>query len=91
MNHAIIELSESALAETEFATWMKVNRAKVVEPRHYEVRPCKVVRGFMLRLPGIGWKLWFPTVADAVTFVRRVATCYAAECFVYDSTGQKTV
>lgn len=60
--------SESALAETEFAAWMKINAAKVKTPEHYEVRPCKKVRGFMLRLPGIGWKLWFPTVPDAVRF-----------------------
>lgn len=88
MNHTTTP-SESALAETEFATWMKLNSVKVEKPEHYEVRPCKKVRGFMLRLPGIGWRLWFPTLADAVSFAQRVATIYAAECHVYDSAGQK--
>ena len=81
--------SESTLAEIEFATWMDLNRAKIETLEHYEVRPCKRVRGFMLRLPGIGWRLWFPTVVDAVAFARRVASIYAAECFVFDSTGHK--
>lgn len=89
MNHTPIAASESALAETEFAVWMTVNGQKIEKPEHYEVRPCKSVRGFMLRLPGIGWKLWFPTVADAVSFARRVASIYAADCCIYDSTGQR--
>ncbi len=89
MNHTTIELSESALAETEFATWMKVNHAKLAKREHYEVRPCNRVRGFMLRLPGIGWSLWFPTAPDALSFARRVASIYAAECVVYDTGGQR--
>jgi hypothetical protein len=89
MNQTTNYPSESALAETEFATWVTKNAATIEAPEHYEVRPCKRVRGFMLRLPGIGWKLWFPTVADAVSFAHRVASIYAAECFVYDGAGQK--
>lgn len=89
MKHNLIEPSESTLAETEFAAWMKVNRKRIAQPEHYEIRPCKRVRGFMLRLPGIGWKLWFPSAPDAMTFARRVASCYVAECFVYDLAGQK--
>lgn len=88
MNHTYDHPSESALAETEFAAWMTMNSAKLHGGDHYEVRPCKRVRGFMLHLPGIGWKLWFPTVADAGNFARRVAAIYAAECVIYDPSGQ---
>ncbi len=88
MNHTT-KPPESTLAADEFAMWIEKNRSQIHRREHYQVRPCKSVRGFMLHLPGIGWKLWFPTVADAVSFARRVASIYAAECFVYDSTGQK--
>ena len=81
--------SESSLAESEFATWMRMNRGTVEKREHYEVRPCKRVRGFMLGLPGIRWKLWFPTVTDAVNFAQRVGAIYAAECQIYNSSGQK--
>ena len=77
------------MAEIEFAAWMRLNRAKVKKREHYEVRPCKAVRGFMLRLPGIGWRLWFPTAIEAMTFGRRLASFYAAACHVYDSAGEK--
>jgi hypothetical protein len=88
-NQTIIQASESALAADEFATWIKKNRATVKKLAHYEVRPCEQVRGFILRLPGIGWKLWFSTVAEAVDFAGRVALIYAAECLVYDSSGHQ--
>ena len=91
MNDTPTERSESALATEEFAAWIKQNRAKVKKREHYEVRPCRRVRGFMLRMPGIGWRLWFSTAADAVTFAGRVASIYAASCFVYDSSGQQVV
>ncbi len=86
-NHTI-EQSESALAVDEFAAW--IDHHKPLQNRdHYEVRPCKLVRGFMLRLPGIGWKLWFPTSVAAVIFARRAALIYLADCLVYDSTGRQ--
>jgi hypothetical protein len=76
------------MAEIEFAAWMTMNRAKLEMLEHYEVRPCRKVRGFMLRLPGIGWRFWFSTVAKAVNFAHRVESVYEADCFVYDSSGQ---
>jgi hypothetical protein len=91
MNHTTVERSESALATEEFAAWVKEHGAKIKTREHYEVRPCKGVRGFMLRLPGIGWKLWFSTAAGAVEFARRVASIYAANCRVYDSAGRQVL
>lgn len=82
------ELSESALAAAEFATWVRRNPSQLKIRELYEIRPCKRVRGYMLRLPGIGWKLWFPSVLDAVSFSHRAAKVYAAECLVYDAAGQ---
>lgn len=84
-----IELSESALAADEFACWVRANSRKLKEREHYEIRPCARVRGCMLRLPGIGWKLWFPTVAEAISFTSRVASIHAAECLVFDAQGAR--
>ena len=88
MNQTTIEPTESNLAAEEFAEWIKQNRARVQKREHYEVRPCNRVRGFMLRLPGIGWRLWFPTAAEAVSFAGRVASTYKANCHVYDVSGK---
>ena len=88
MNRTTTDLSEATLAETEFAAWVTMNGAKLQEGERYELHPCKRVRGFMLRLPGIEWKLWFPTVAEAGKFADRVASIHAADCVVYDSAGQ---
>lgn len=88
MNQTKIERTESALAAEEFADWIKQHGSRIQQREHYEVRPCKLVRGFMLRMPGIGWKLWFATAADAVRFAGRVAAIYSASCLVYDSSGQ---
>ena len=89
MNHSNIERSESVLATEEYAEWIREHGAKIQEREHYEVRPCARVRGFMLRLPGIGWRLWFSTAADAVGFAGRVASIYDANCLVYDSVGKQ--
>lgn len=82
--------SEATLAAHEFAHWVQRHSAALTEGEPYEVHPCRQVRGFMLRLPGVGWRMWYPTVADAVDFVRRLAQVHAADCFVYDSAGQLT-
>ncbi|MGB8169549.1 MAG: hypothetical protein WCF18_18760 [Chthoniobacteraceae bacterium] len=84
-----IDPSESALAADEFATWIRANSRKLKVRENYEIRPCVRVRGFMLRLPGIGWKLWFPTVAEALSFTQRVASIHQAECLVFDAAGQR--
>ncbi len=54
------------------------------------MRPCRNVRGVMLRLPVVGWLFWFPSVAEAVQFTRRMTPIYSAECVVYDATGEHT-
>lgn len=82
------ELSESALAAAEFGAWVQSNPSQLKIRERYEIRPCKRVRGYMLRLPGIGWKLWFPSVLDAVSFTQRAAKVHAAECLIYDAAGQ---
>ena len=83
-----LNLSESSLAEDDFASWSRKNGPKLQQQEQDEKRPCKKVRGFMLRLPGVGWQFWFPAVADALSFARKVASIYAAECHAYDLAGQ---
>ena len=81
--------AESVLAADEFATWVEKNAAQLGGHERYEVRPCKEVRGFMLRLPGVGWKFWFRTVASAVSFAHSATAIHAADCSVYDSSGRQ--
>lgn len=88
-NYTTIEVSEAALAADEFSTWITKNKAALPKRVHYEVRPCKQVRGFILRLPVIDWKFWFPTAAEAEVFAGRVASVYAADCLFYDSSGHQ--
>ena len=87
MPHATIDPSESALAADEFGDWIKRHGPILGKQEDYEVRPCKDVRGLILRLPGIGWRLWFQTRTDAVTFANRVASVDAANCLVCDEIG----
>ena len=54
----------------------------------YEVRPCRDVRGFTLKLPVIGWQLWFPDSQSATRFAGRVASIHRAGCSIYDSSGR---
>ena len=82
---------EATEAASEFATLIKNEERRVRSEscvENYEVRPCARVRGYTLKLPVLGWKLWYPTVTDAVKFARRVATAHRAGCFIYDATGQ---
>ncbi len=88
-NHIATEPLESALAADEFATWIVKNGPRLQKREHYEVHPCKCVRGFMLRLPGIGWKFWFPTAGEALAFAHRAASFYPADCLVFDTMGQR--
>jgi len=82
---------ESAEAAYEFATLIEkesAHRRTNFHVENYEVRPCTRVRGYTLKLPVLGWRLWYPTATAATTFARRVASSYRAECFVYDAAGQ---
>ena len=82
--------SEASWAAHDFAFHVKET---TIRPRalrlgkDYEVRPCKSVRGHVLRLPITGWVFWFPTVADALGFTRKLAGIHHADCCVYDSEG----
>jgi hypothetical protein len=84
------ELSEASLAAQEFASLVGRNgntRRVIARGQNYEVHPCKRVRGYILRLPVIGWTIWHPTAAAALTFAERLADIYPAECCVYDAEG----
>ena len=69
------ETIDATEAANEFAS-----RIRVAAPgwgiarriSRYEVRPCSKVRGFTLKLPVIGWRLWFPDSQSAVRFADRV-------------------
>lgn len=69
------ETIDTTEAANEFAFKVKAAapRWKIVRRNYaYEVRPCAKVRGFTLKLPVIGWRLWFPDAQSAVTFADRV-------------------
>jgi hypothetical protein len=85
------EPSEETLAAREFALKLK---GRLAAPslggtrESYEVRPCLRVRGYKLRLPVLGWTLWYPTAADALRFAEKLGAVYQAETRVYNSAGQ---
>lgn len=84
------ELSEASLAAQEFESLVKSHakpQPKIPRGQNYEVHPCKRVRGYILRLPVIGWTLWHPTAAAALTYAERLAGIYPAECRIYDAEG----
>jgi hypothetical protein len=84
------ELSESSLAVAEFASLVKGRAShsrKSISGENYEVHPCKRVRGYVLRLPVLGWTLWYPTVPAALAFAEKLARIHLAECCVYDAKG----
>jgi|GEM_PF-2882454 len=83
--------SENTLAMNDFAAWMRLYRSRVQPVEPYEIRPCTKVRGFMLRLPAVGWKFWFSSAAGALSFVHRMAPVYSADCLVYDSNGHPSI
>ncbi|MEA3208066.1 MAG: hypothetical protein QOE70_1123 [Chthoniobacter sp.] len=87
------EQSEATLAAQEFATRIKQETSlkslsDLDVGGHYQVRPCLRVRGYMLRLPVIGWTLWFPTAAEAFGFAEKLEAIYRADCCLYDSAGR---
>ena len=88
-NQTTNEPSESVLATDEFADWVEKNGKTLGKHERYEVRPCNRVRGFMLRLPGVGWRFWFPNAAEAMNFAHRATSIYAADCWLYDSSGRQ--
>lgn len=82
--------SEACWVAHDFACQVKATTIKPHGSRagkDYEVRPCKSVRGHVLRLPVTGWAFWFPTLADALSFTRKLAGIHRADCCVYDSEG----
>ncbi len=82
---------EAAEAAYEFAALISkesAHRRTGKQVENYEVRPCARVRGYTLKLPVLGWKLWYPTATAAVKFARRVASSYRAACYIYDATGR---
>lgn len=84
------EPSEEALATQEFASLVKrggITCRAMGRGESYEVHPCKRVRGYVLRLPVIGWTIWHPTAAAAMDYAARLAGIYPAECRVYDAEG----
>jgi hypothetical protein len=84
------DVSEASWAAHDFAAHVKETRIKPRSSRvgnDYEVRPCKSVRGHVLRLPVTGWIFWFPTVADALSYMQKLAGIHPADCSVYDSEG----
>ena len=83
------EPSEEALAAQEFASLVRQpsRRGAVERGENYEVHPCKRVRGYILRLPIIGWTIWHPTADAALNYAGRLAGIYPAECCVYDADG----
>jgi len=84
------DASEASWAAHDFASRVKETPVKMRSPRigkDYEVRPCKSVRGHVLRLPVTGWSFWFPTLADALNFTGKLAGIHSADCCVYDSEG----
>lgn len=86
------EHSEAAWAARDYATLIQGN-APAQSPRptqNYEIRPCKSVRGHILRLPVTGWSFWFPTIHEAAAYAMRLATIHPAECQVYDASGGLT-
>lgn len=84
------EISESSLAVQEFAALVRKGAPRQrasIRRENYEVHPCKRVRGYVLRLPVIGWTLWYPTAAAALSFAEKLAGIYLAECCLYDAEG----
>jgi hypothetical protein len=84
------DVSEASWAAHDFALQVKETPAKPRSSRigiDYEVRPCKSVRGHILRLPVTGWVFWFPTVADALNYTQKLAGIHPADCSVFDSEG----
>ena len=84
------EESESFLAVQEFTSLVRrgaLRRRTLNRGQNYEVHPCKRVRGYVLRLPVIGWTLWYPTAAAALSFAEKLAGIHLAECCVYDAEG----
>lgn len=85
-----LEPSEAALAAEEFASLIRHDGTRCLamgRKETYDVRPCKNVRGYVLRLPIIGWTIWHPTAAAALDYAERLASIYPAECRVYDAKG----
>jgi hypothetical protein len=84
------DASEASWAAHDFAFRVKEAPIKLRGSRvgkDYEVRPCKSVRGHVLRLPVTGWAFWFPTVSEALSFTRQLTGIHHADCCVYDSEG----
>jgi hypothetical protein len=82
--------TEARWAERDFASEIKGKDAQQHASRagkDYEVRPCKSVRGHILRLPVTGWVFWFPTAAEAAGFAKRLAAIHPADCCVFDASG----
>jgi hypothetical protein len=82
------DVSEASWAAHDFALHVKETPVKPHSShvgKAYEVRPCKSVRGHVLRLPVTGWVFWFPTVMDALNYTRKLAGIHPADCCVYDS------
>ncbi len=85
------ETIDATEAAQEFASRIKEAAARRNVTRRkdrYEVRPCLGVRGYTLKLPVIGWRLWFPSPQSAVKFAWRVAAAHQAECSIYDAAGR---
>jgi len=84
------DVSEASWAAHDFALYVKEPPVKTRGSyigKDYEVRPCKSVRGHVLRLPVTGWVFWFPTVAGALSYTRKLAGIHPADCNVFDSEG----
>jgi len=82
------EHSEAAWAARDFASLIQGSTPLPTE--NYEIRPCKSVRGHILRLPVTGWSFWFPTPQEAAAYAMRLAMIHPAECQVFDASGGLT-
>lgn len=83
--------SEANQAAEEFANLLRTDAKKLVERnlgQAYEIRPCRRVRGYVLRVPITRWTFWYPTAAAALRFARELTSLYRAECHVYDEHGR---
>ncbi len=70
------ETIDATEAATEYATRAKEaleRRGKRRVRGLFDVQPCVRVRGYTLKLPATGWRLWFPNSQAALNFADRVS------------------
>lgn len=68
-----IDATEAALEYASRAKEALERRGKRRVRGLFDVQPCARVRGYTLKLPATGWRLWFPNSHSALKFADRVS------------------